>query len=69
MKMIRTLTKTGNSMALRLSKEMREHLGVTDKVDVQYVEGAIILRRPPIGFDKAKGSAIERLEGVLGRIR
>jgi len=67
--MIRTLTKTGNSMALRLSKEMREHLGVTDKVDVQYVEGAIVLRRPPIGFDRAKGTALDRLEGALGKIK
>lgn len=65
--MIRNLTKTGNSMALRLSKEMREHLGVTDKVDVQYVEGAIILRRPPLSFEKAKISALERLDGAIKR--
>lgn len=64
--MIRTLTKTGNSMALRLSKEMREHLGVLDKVDVQFIEGAIILRRPPLSFDKAKASAFEKLEEALG---
>lgn len=63
--MIRQLTKTGNSMALRLTKEMREHLGVTDSVDVQYVEGAIILRRPPMTFDQAKSSALDRLEGVI----
>jgi antitoxin component of MazEF toxin-antitoxin module len=67
--MIRTLTKTGNSMALRLTKEMREHLGINDKIDVQYVEGAIILRRPPMAFDKAKVAAMEKLEGTLSRIR
>jgi antitoxin component of MazEF toxin-antitoxin module len=67
--MIRTLTKTGNSMALRLTKEMREHLGVSDKVDVQYVEGAIILRRPPMAFEKAKASSLERLDSALSRMK
>jgi len=67
--MIRTLTKTGNSMALRLTKEMREHLGVSDKVDVQYVEGAIILRRPPMAFERAKASAFEKLDPALSRIK
>jgi antitoxin component of MazEF toxin-antitoxin module len=67
--MIRTLTKTGNSMALRLTKEMREHLGVSDKVDVQYVEGAIILRRPPMAFEKAKASALDRLDSALSRMK
>jgi antitoxin component of MazEF toxin-antitoxin module len=67
--MIRTLTKTGNSMALRLTKEMREHLGVSDKVDVQYVEGAIILRRPPMAFEKAKVSALDRLDSALSRMK
>jgi len=67
--MIRTLTKTGNSMALRLTKEMREHLGINDKIDVQYVEGAIILRRPPMAFDRAKGSALDKLDSTLSRIR
>ncbi len=65
--MIRMLTKTGNSMALRLTKEMREHLGVTDRVDVQYVEGAIVLRRPPLSFDQAKSGALDRLESVIKR--
>ena len=63
--MIRSLTKTGNSMALRLSREMREHLGITDKIDVQFVEGAIVLRRPPLGFDRAKASALDKLEEAL----
>jgi antitoxin component of MazEF toxin-antitoxin module len=65
--MIRTLTKTGNSMALRLTKEMREHLGVTDKVDVQYIEGAIVLRRPPMRFEEAKMAALDKMDVVLGR--
>ena len=56
-------------MALRLTKEMREHLGVSDKVDVQYVEGAIILRRPPMAYEKAKTLAFEKLDSTLNRIK
>jgi hypothetical protein len=56
-------------MALRLTKEMREHLGINDKVDVQYVEGAIVLRRPPMAFDKAKVTAIDKLDSTLNRMR
>lgn len=56
-------------MALRLTKEMREHLGITDKVDVHYVEGAIILRRPPIAFDRAKLLALEKLDDSLSRFK
>ena len=44
--MIRKLVKTGNSVALILSKDMREHLGVDDQVDVVYAEGEIRLRKP-----------------------
>ena len=68
-RMIRTLTKAGNSMALRLTKEMREHLGIGDKVDVQYVEGAIVLRRPPMAFEKAKLAALEKLEEPLSKLK
>ena len=44
--MVRKLVKTGNSSALILSKDMKEHLGVTDAVDVQYVDGELRIRRP-----------------------
>jgi len=44
--MIRKLVKTGNSVALILSKEMREHLGVDDEVSVEYFKGEIRLRKP-----------------------
>ncbi|MFI5385639.1 MAG: hypothetical protein ACHQ50_05900 [Fimbriimonadales bacterium] len=44
--MIRKLVKTGNSVALILSKDMRDHLGVEDEVDVQLVAGEIHLRKP-----------------------
>lgn len=54
-------------MSLRITKEMREHLGVSDRIDVQYVEGAIILRRPPMTFESAKLSAFEKLDSALRR--
>lgn len=44
--MVRKLVKTGNSVALILSKDMRDHLGITDEVDIQLVSGEIHLRRP-----------------------
>ena len=44
--MKRQLVKTGNSLALVLTRDMREHLGLSDSVDVQFTEGQIILRKP-----------------------
>ncbi len=44
--MVRKLVKTGNSVALILSKDMRDHLGVTDEVNVELVENEIRLRKP-----------------------
>ncbi|HWA83641.1 MAG TPA: hypothetical protein VG820_09420 [Fimbriimonadaceae bacterium] len=44
--MIRKLVRTGNSVALIFSKDMREHLGVEGEVEVEYVQGEIRLRKP-----------------------
>ena len=44
--MKRQLIKTGNSVALILTKDMREHLGISTEVDVQLTEGKIVLRKP-----------------------
>ncbi len=44
--MTRKLVKTGNSSALIVDKTMKEHLGVTDEVEVAYEKGRIVLRRP-----------------------
>ena len=45
--MLKTLTKSGSSKVLVISKEMLAHLGLEeDRIDVQYVEGRIILSRP-----------------------
>jgi antitoxin component of MazEF toxin-antitoxin module len=44
--MTRKLVKTGNSNALIVDKTMKEHLGVTDEVEVIYEKDRIVLKRP-----------------------
>lgn len=44
--MTRKLIRSGNSDALTFDKTMKEHLGITKEVDVQYIEGKIILSKP-----------------------
>lgn len=44
--MTRHLVKTGNSVALVLTRDMREHLGISDSVEVQFTEGQIVLKKP-----------------------
>jgi antitoxin component of MazEF toxin-antitoxin module len=45
--MTRQLTKSGNSIALVLSKDMRDHLGLEDNViEVFFEKGSIVLRAP-----------------------
>ena len=44
--MTRKLVKTGNSIALVVDKTMKEHLGVTDEVEVIYEKDRIVLKRP-----------------------
>lgn len=61
--MKRPLVKTGNSTALILTSDMKEHLGVTDVVDVQMEEGKIVLRKPEgtgMDFEEAKAASHER---------
>jgi antitoxin component of MazEF toxin-antitoxin module len=45
--MTRQLTKSGNSIALVLSKDMRDHLGLEDnEIEVTFEKGSIVLRAP-----------------------
>ena len=44
--MTRKLTTTGNSVAFVLTRDLRDHLGITDAVDVVLKEGEIVLRKP-----------------------
>lgn len=47
MVMIRQTVKSGNSTALILSKDMRDHLGLTDnQIEVTFERGCIVLRNP-----------------------
>lgn len=44
--MKKTLIQTGNSKALILSKDMRDHLGISDVVLVEFRKNTIVLRNP-----------------------
>jgi len=44
--MKKTLIQTGNSKALIISKDMREHLGITTEVEVEFRKNTIVLRNP-----------------------
>jgi len=57
--MQRKLTKVGNSQALILTRDLKDHLGITDTVDVQIKEGEIVLRKP-VSFDEARTKTQQR---------
>jgi len=65
--MTRKLVKTGNSSALILTKDMREHLGVNDTVEVQFKEGEIILKKP-LTFEQAAKKTQERYPKTYERL-
>lgn len=44
--MIKKLNAGGNSRVLTMTKEMLQHLKVTDEVDVQFTDQGILLKRP-----------------------
>jgi antitoxin component of MazEF toxin-antitoxin module len=44
--MTRKLVKTGNSTALIVDKTMKEHLDITDEIEVSYEKDRIVLRKP-----------------------
>ncbi|MBA2637711.1 MAG: hypothetical protein H0U79_05760, partial [Solirubrobacterales bacterium] len=50
--MTRNLVSTGDGTALILTRDLKEHLGITDTVDVQIEEGCIVLRKP-LRFEEA----------------
>jgi hypothetical protein len=65
--MVRKLVKTGNSVALILSKDMREHFGVDDQVSIEYLEGEIRLRKP-MSFQEAKEHTFSRFDGAYKKL-
>ena len=52
--MTRKLVKTGNSDALIITKEMKEHLGVKETVAVYYRGDEIVLKRPRMTLEEAE---------------
>jgi antitoxin component of MazEF toxin-antitoxin module len=65
--MKRQLVRTGNSVALVLTKDMREHLGVSDSVDVQFVEGQIVLRKP-LSLEEASDRSDKKFSEAYKRL-
>lgn len=49
----RKLIKVGSSKALTFSKDMQEHLGVSENVQVTYLAEGILLSRPKTIADAA----------------
>lgn len=63
--MNRRLTKTGNSHTLVITREMKEHLGLEEpQIDVQYIEGAIVLRKPST-FEDALSATFAQYDTAL----
>jgi hypothetical protein len=66
--MTRKLIRNGNSeTSLTIDKTMREHLGVTTEVDVQFVEGKIILTKP-LTIKEAASNTVKRYGKTLKRL-
>lgn len=55
--MLRNLIQTGNSKALILTKDMRDHLGIEDEVEVEFRRGSIVLRHPEVPDEDAAPEA------------
>lgn len=68
--MKRKLTRTGNSLTLVVTREMREHLGMGSSVreiEVTYRTGEIVLRAPErrMSFEEAVGGNFEQFDAAL----
>ena len=59
MYMNRKLVKNGNSSTLVITRDMKEHLGVDDAIEVEFVNGGIMLRRP-VDWEEANRLTDER---------
>ena len=66
--MTRLLTKSGNSIALILSKDMRDHLGLKDnQIEVIFEKNSISLRAPTheMTFEEAADATFEQFDTAL----
>lgn len=62
------LVRIGNSRGIRLPKPLIEQAGLSDEVELQVRQGAIVLRpadRPRAGWADAAASLAARESGVL----
>ena len=73
--MTRTLQKIGNSRGLVMTRTMRDHLGVTDSIEVTMEEGRIILTPPKTksprtrqNFERAMESTFAQYEPAMRRL-
>ena len=65
--MTRKLVKTGNSSALIVDKTMKEHLGVTDEVEVSYEKGRVVLKKP-MTIEEAAERTVARYGKALKKL-
>ncbi len=65
--MTRKLIKTGNSQALTIDKTMKEHLGISDAVEVIYEKDRIILVRP-MTIEEASARSGKKYENAYKRL-
>lgn len=65
--MTRKLIKTGNSSALVVDKTMKEHLGISDSVDLVFEKDRVILRRP-MTIQEASERTLKRYGKALKRL-
>jgi antitoxin component of MazEF toxin-antitoxin module len=45
---VRKLGRSGNSRVLVLTRDMREHLGIEDEVQIVYRENELVLQKPTV---------------------
>ncbi|MEO7716804.1 MAG: AbrB/MazE/SpoVT family DNA-binding domain-containing protein [Capsulimonas sp.] len=73
--MTRSLQKIGNSKGLILTRDMLQHLGVTDEVEIAFEAGRIVLTAPVASaprrretFEEAADAVFEQYDETLRRL-
>lgn len=69
--MLKKLTKTGNSLTLAITREMRQSIGVEDDVvDVQVMGDKIIISKPKkMSFEDAAAATFDQYDKALRELR
>jgi antitoxin component of MazEF toxin-antitoxin module len=65
---IKKLTRTGNSETLAITKEMKQHLGLSgNEIEVVFADREVILRKPSVRsqFEVAVAETIEQYDNAL----